>query len=100
MSLGGAGATNHPWTLDEEKSEPLLRQAVEAGITAEFFNSIRQKRPFWMLVQRLVNRAPSSIDLATLRISGCGSSVSKRVIVAATAVASQVSLVAGRSAKS
>ena len=37
MSFGEPDRGNHPWTLDEETSRPLLRQAVEAGIT--FFDT-------------------------------------------------------------
>ena len=33
MSFGEPQRGNHSWTLDEETSRPLLRQAVEAGIT-------------------------------------------------------------------
>jgi 1-deoxyxylulose-5-phosphate synthase len=32
MTFGDAGRGNHAWTLDEEKSRPLIRRAVEAGI--------------------------------------------------------------------
>jgi 1-deoxyxylulose-5-phosphate synthase len=37
MSFGEPGAGNHEWTLDEEASRPLLRQAVDAGIN--FFDT-------------------------------------------------------------
>jgi len=37
MSFGVPERGNHPWTLDEERSRPLLRQALEAGIT--FFDT-------------------------------------------------------------
>ncbi|WP_406830695.1 aldo/keto reductase [Pedococcus sp. KACC 23699] len=37
MSFGEPDRGNHAWTLDEEASRPLLRQAVEAGIT--FFDT-------------------------------------------------------------
>ncbi|GAB3082905.1 aldo/keto reductase [Pedococcus soli] len=37
MSFGEPDRGNHSWTLDEEASRPLLRQAVEAGIT--FFDT-------------------------------------------------------------
>ncbi len=33
MTYGAADRGNHAWTLDEEKSRPLIRQALEAGIT-------------------------------------------------------------------
>ncbi len=33
MSFGDPGRGPHPWTLDEEQSRPLIRQALEAGIT-------------------------------------------------------------------
>lgn len=33
MTYGEPARGNHPWTLDEEKSRPLIRQALEAGIT-------------------------------------------------------------------
>jgi aryl-alcohol dehydrogenase-like predicted oxidoreductase len=32
MTYGEAGRGNHAWTMDEESSRPLLRQAVELGI--------------------------------------------------------------------
>lgn len=34
MSFGVPGRGTHPWTLPEETSRPLIRQALEAGITA------------------------------------------------------------------
>jgi 1-deoxyxylulose-5-phosphate synthase len=37
MTYGEPGRGNHPWTLDEEASRPLIRRAVEAGIT--FFDT-------------------------------------------------------------
>ena len=37
MSFGEPSRGNHEWTLDEEASRPLIRQAVEAGIT--FFDT-------------------------------------------------------------
>ena len=37
MTYGDQGRGNHPWTLDEEASRPLIRRAVEAGIT--FFDT-------------------------------------------------------------
>ena len=37
MSFGDPKRGNHPWTLDEERSRPLIRQAVEAGIN--FFDT-------------------------------------------------------------
>ncbi len=37
MSFGEPSHGNHEWTLDEETSRPLIRQAVEAGIT--FFDT-------------------------------------------------------------
>ena len=37
MTYGAPGRGNHPWTLDEEASRPLIRRAVEAGIT--FFDT-------------------------------------------------------------
>jgi aryl-alcohol dehydrogenase-like predicted oxidoreductase len=37
MTYGIPDRGTHPWTLDEEKSRPLLRQAVEAGIN--FFDT-------------------------------------------------------------
>ena len=37
MTYGIPDRGNHPWTLDEEQSRPLLRQAVEAGIN--FFDT-------------------------------------------------------------
>ncbi|GGT39181.1 aldo/keto reductase [Streptomyces althioticus] len=37
MTYGGPGRGNHEWTLDEEASRPLIRQALEAGIT--FFDT-------------------------------------------------------------
>jgi aryl-alcohol dehydrogenase-like predicted oxidoreductase len=37
MSFGEPSRGNHEWTLDEETSRPLIRQAVEAGIT--FFDT-------------------------------------------------------------
>ncbi|MFW0793843.1 aldo/keto reductase [Gordonia sp. CPCC 205515] len=33
MSFGEPGRGTHPWTLDEEASRPLIRAALEAGIT-------------------------------------------------------------------
>ncbi|MDR4308860.1 aldo/keto reductase [Chelatococcus sambhunathii] len=32
MTYGESGRGTHPWTLDEETSRPLIRQALEAGI--------------------------------------------------------------------
>ena len=32
MTYGESGRGNHPWTLDEAASRPLIRQALEAGI--------------------------------------------------------------------
>lgn len=37
MTYGDPGRGNHEWTLDEEQSRPLLRQAIEAGIN--FFDT-------------------------------------------------------------
>ena len=37
MSFGEGARGMHPWTLDEKKSRPLIRQAVEAGIN--FFDT-------------------------------------------------------------
>jgi aryl-alcohol dehydrogenase-like predicted oxidoreductase len=37
MSYGDPGRGTHPWTLDEEKSRPFLRKAVELGIN--FFDT-------------------------------------------------------------
>jgi 1-deoxyxylulose-5-phosphate synthase len=37
MTYGDPARGNHPWTLDEEASRPLIRRAVEAGIT--FFDT-------------------------------------------------------------
>lgn len=37
MSFGDPNRGPHPWTLDEDHSRPLIRQAVEAGIT--FFDT-------------------------------------------------------------
>jgi aryl-alcohol dehydrogenase-like predicted oxidoreductase len=37
MTFGDPNRGHHEWTLDEEKSRPLLRQAVEAGIN--FFDT-------------------------------------------------------------
>src|SRR5206468_10878558 len=37
MTYGDPERGNHAWTLDAEKSRPLLRQAVEAGIN--FFDT-------------------------------------------------------------
>jgi len=37
MTYGDPGRGNHAWTLDEERSRPLIRQAVEAGIN--FFDT-------------------------------------------------------------
>jgi aryl-alcohol dehydrogenase-like predicted oxidoreductase len=37
MTFGDPGRGNHEWTLDEEKSRPIIRQAVEAGIN--FFDT-------------------------------------------------------------
>jgi aryl-alcohol dehydrogenase-like predicted oxidoreductase len=37
MTYGIPERGNHPWTLDEDKSRPLIRQAVEAGIN--FFDT-------------------------------------------------------------
>ena len=33
MSFGDPNRGAHPWTLDEDASRPLIRQAIEAGIT-------------------------------------------------------------------
>ena len=37
MTYGDPGRGQHPWTLDEAASRPLIRQAVEAGIN--FFDT-------------------------------------------------------------
>src|SRR5690349_20278576 len=37
MTYGVPERGTHPWTLDEEKSRPLIRQALEAGIN--FFDT-------------------------------------------------------------
>lgn len=37
MSFGESGRGSHPWTLDEESSRVIIRQAVEAGIN--FFDT-------------------------------------------------------------
>jgi aryl-alcohol dehydrogenase-like predicted oxidoreductase len=37
MTFGDATRGNHSWTLDEEKSRPLIRQALDAGIN--FFDT-------------------------------------------------------------
>jgi aryl-alcohol dehydrogenase-like predicted oxidoreductase len=39
MSFGDPKRGAHPWTLDEESSRPLIRQAVEAGIN--FFDTVK-----------------------------------------------------------
>ena len=33
MTFGEPGRGSHPWSLDEERSRPLIRQALELGIT-------------------------------------------------------------------
>jgi aryl-alcohol dehydrogenase-like predicted oxidoreductase len=37
MSFGAPNRGNHPWTLDEEAARPIIRQALEAGVT--FFDT-------------------------------------------------------------
>ncbi len=37
MSFGEPGRGGHPWSLDEEASRPLIRQAIEAGVN--FFDT-------------------------------------------------------------
>src|SRR4029434_10528213 len=37
MSFGDPNRGPHPWTLDEQQSRPLIRQAIEAGIN--FFDT-------------------------------------------------------------
>jgi aryl-alcohol dehydrogenase-like predicted oxidoreductase len=37
MSFGEPGAGNHDWTLDEQAAQPLIKQALDAGIT--FFDT-------------------------------------------------------------
>ena len=37
MTYGDPARGNHPWSLDEEASRPLIRRAVEAGIN--FFDT-------------------------------------------------------------
>src|SRR5690242_9572495 len=37
MTFGEPGRGTHPWTLDEERSRPVIRQALELGIT--FFDT-------------------------------------------------------------
>ncbi|MDA8267385.1 MAG: aldo/keto reductase [Actinomycetota bacterium] len=37
MSFGAPDRGNHPWTLDEEASRPLIRRSIEAGIN--FFDT-------------------------------------------------------------
>ena len=37
MSFGDPNRGNHPWSLDEEASRPLIRRALEAGIN--FFDT-------------------------------------------------------------
>src|SRR5579875_722062 len=37
MSFGEPKRGNHPWTLDDEASRPIIRQALEAGIN--FFDT-------------------------------------------------------------
>jgi 1-deoxyxylulose-5-phosphate synthase len=37
MSFGDPGRGGHPWSLDEEASRPLIRQAIEAGVN--FFDT-------------------------------------------------------------
>jgi 1-deoxyxylulose-5-phosphate synthase len=37
MTYGDPARGGHPWTLDEERSRPLIRQAIEAGIN--FFDT-------------------------------------------------------------
>ena len=37
MTFGDPERGAHPWTLDEEKSRPVIRQAIEHGIT--FFDT-------------------------------------------------------------
>ena len=37
MTFGEPDRGNHEWTLDEEKSRPIIRQALEAGIN--FFDT-------------------------------------------------------------
>lgn len=38
MTYGEPSRGSHPWTLPEEQSRPLLRQAIEAGIN--FFDTL------------------------------------------------------------
>ncbi len=33
MSFGDPARGNHPWSLDEDRSRPVLKQALEAGVT-------------------------------------------------------------------
>jgi 1-deoxyxylulose-5-phosphate synthase len=39
MSFGDPKRGAHPWTLDEESSRPLIRQALEEGIN--FFDTAK-----------------------------------------------------------
>ena len=37
MTYGASDRGTHPWTLDEEKSRPLIKEALEVGIN--FFDT-------------------------------------------------------------
>jgi aryl-alcohol dehydrogenase (NADP+) len=59
MSFGDPNRGSHPWSLDEESSRPLIRQAVEAGInffdTANVYSAVAARRS---------SAAPSAILVA------------------------------------
>lgn len=67
MTFGDPGRGNHPWTLDEEKSRPIVRQAIEQGInffdTANVYSDGSSEEITGRLLKEFANR--DDIVLAT-----------------------------------
>jgi 1-deoxyxylulose-5-phosphate synthase len=67
MTFGDPDRGNHPWTLDEEKSRPIVRQAIEQGInffdTANVYSDGSSEEITGRLLKEFANR--DDIVLAT-----------------------------------
>lgn len=67
MTFGDPGRGNHPWTLDEEKSRSIVRQAIVQGInffdTANVYSDGSSEEITGRLLKEFANR--DDIVLAT-----------------------------------
>jgi 1-deoxyxylulose-5-phosphate synthase len=89
MSFGDPGAGTHEWTLDEAASRPILRRAVEAGITffdtANVYSAGTSEEIVGRALKELANR--DEVVIATkvhgqVRTGPNGRGLSRKAIIA------------------